>query len=41
MRLGLPRCGDGIQQAGEQCDDGNTQNGETCSSVCTLSSGPK
>jgi len=36
-----PRCGDGIQQAGEQCDDGNTQNGDSCSSTCTLSGGPK
>lgn len=33
---GLPVCGDGIQQIGEECDDGNTEDGDGCSSTCRL-----
>jgi cysteine-rich repeat protein len=30
----LPRCGDGILDAGEVCDDGNTSGGDGCSADC-------
>ena len=30
----IPRCGDGILDAGEACDDGNTVDGDGCSSSC-------
>ncbi|MCP3135883.1 amidohydrolase family protein [Pyxidicoccus xibeiensis] len=31
------RCGNGVQEAGEQCDDGNTADGDTCRADCTTS----
>lgn len=31
----LPRCGDGILDAGEACDDGNTQGGDDCAADCS------
>jgi cysteine-rich repeat protein len=34
--IAVPRCGDGIVQAGEQCDDGNAVNTDGCSNVCRL-----
>jgi cysteine-rich repeat protein len=34
----LPRCGDGVIDAGEQCDDGDTEGGE-CPPTCQLSGG--
>ncbi len=30
----VPRCGDGVFDAGEVCDDGNTQDGDGCSADC-------
>ncbi|MCC6336090.1 MAG: DUF4215 domain-containing protein [Myxococcales bacterium] len=30
----IPRCGDGVFDAGEVCDDGNTVSGDGCSSDC-------
>jgi cysteine-rich repeat protein len=30
----LPRCGDGIVQAGEECDDGNLSNHDSCLNTC-------
>ncbi len=30
----VPRCGDGILDAGEVCDDGNVQDGDECASDC-------
>ncbi len=30
----VPRCGDGVFDAGEVCDDGNTTDGDGCSSDC-------
>jgi cysteine-rich repeat protein len=30
----VPRCGDGIVDAGEVCDDGNTQGGDGCAADC-------
>ncbi len=30
----LPRCGDGILDAGEVCDDGNTVGGDDCAASC-------
>ena len=30
----VPRCGDGVIDAGEQCDDGNNVTGDRCSSTC-------
>ncbi len=30
----VPRCGDGVFDAGEVCDDGNTLDGDGCSSDC-------
>jgi cysteine-rich repeat protein len=32
----LPRCGDGVQDPGEECDDGNIWNNDGCSSRCML-----
>ncbi|HVV83099.1 MAG TPA: DUF4215 domain-containing protein, partial [Kofleriaceae bacterium] len=32
----LPRCGNGLLEAGEQCDDGNLVNGDACTNACTL-----
>lgn len=31
---GVPICGDGTIDAGEECDDGNTTNNDCCSSTC-------
>ncbi len=31
----LPRCGDGVADAGEECDDGNTIEEDRCRSDCT------
>lgn len=33
---GVPLCGNGTLNAGEQCDDGNTSNGDGCSDACTF-----
>lgn len=30
----VPRCGDGVIQAGEDCDDGNNANGDGCGATC-------
>jgi len=30
----IPRCGDGVFDAGEVCDDGNTSDGDRCSADC-------
>ncbi len=34
QQMGLPYCGDGTQQTGEQCDDGNWNGGDGCSAEC-------
>ena len=34
--VGLPTCGDGHLEPGEQCDDGNTISGDSCTSYCSL-----
>lgn len=34
--VGVPVCGNGILDAGEQCDDGNTSPGDGCSAACTV-----
>ncbi|MEI8258245.1 MAG: DUF4215 domain-containing protein [Deltaproteobacteria bacterium] len=31
----VPRCGDGVLDAGEHCDDGNTQSGDGCRGDCS------
>ncbi len=36
----MPRCGDGVRDAGEECDDGNTLNCDGCSFACTLDPPP-
>ena len=33
--LELPRCGDGVLDAGEMCDDGNQVDGDGCSAFCS------
>jgi cysteine-rich repeat protein len=33
---GVPLCGNGNLNAGEQCDDGNTTNGDGCSDTCMI-----
>ncbi|MCP6769168.1 DUF4215 domain-containing protein, partial [Klebsiella pneumoniae] len=30
------RCGDGVQNPGEQCDDGNRADGDGCTSFCVI-----
>jgi cysteine-rich repeat protein len=32
----LPRCGDGVVDAGEACDDGNSSNNDTCLNNCLV-----
>jgi cysteine-rich repeat protein len=32
----VPRCGNGVMEAGEACDDGNTNNNDACSNTCTV-----
>ncbi len=32
----LPRCGDGVQDAGEDCDDGNTSEQDSCLPSCAV-----
>lgn len=31
-----PRCGNGMQEAGEECDDGNSDDADACRGDCTL-----
>ena len=35
---GVPLCGNGTLNSGEQCDDGNTNNGDGCSDTCQIES---
>jgi cysteine-rich repeat protein len=35
---GMPTCGDGRLEPGEQCDDGNTSSNDGCTSYCTIES---
>jgi len=37
---GVPYCGDGIMDEGEECDDGNNENGDGCSATCQLDVAP-
>jgi cysteine-rich repeat protein len=32
----LPKCGDDVEDRGEECDDGNVVSGDSCDSNCTL-----
>jgi cysteine-rich repeat protein len=35
----VPRCGNGMVDAGEECDDGNDTNNDLCSNACQLTDG--
>ncbi|HMF40819.1 MAG TPA: DUF4215 domain-containing protein, partial [Polyangia bacterium] len=40
IEVGDPtKCGNGVQDPGEQCDDGNTKAGDGCSAICQIPSG--